>query len=88
MSDNSKYKDNINSIPSMSFEDAIKELEKIVNRIDSGSESLSQVTESFEYGVLLKQHCQKLLNETKLKIDKITNFESHAEESFENKPVV
>ena len=55
----------------MSFEEALKELEAIVKKIDSGEESLESAITSFERGSQLKQHCQNKLDEAKLKIEKI-----------------
>jgi len=56
----------------MSFEEALAELEEIVNKIDTGQESLADAVSSFERGVALKNHCEKMLKEAKLKIEKIT----------------
>ena len=60
------------SIEKMSFEEALAELEEIVNKIDTGQESLADAVYSFERGVALKNHCEKMLKEAKLKIEKIT----------------
>jgi len=60
------------SIEKMSFEEALAELEEIVNKIDTGQESLADAVASFERGVALKNHCEKMLKEAKLKIEKIT----------------
>ena len=47
------------SIEKMSFEEALAELEEIVNKIDTGQESLADAVASFERGVALKKHCEK-----------------------------
>jgi len=60
------------SIEKMSFEQALAELEEIVNKIDTGQESLADAVASFEKGVALKKHCEKMLKEAKLKIEKVT----------------
>ena len=60
------------SIDKMSFEEALAELEEIVNKIDTGQESLADAVASFEKGVALKKHCEKMLKEAKLKIEKVT----------------
>jgi exodeoxyribonuclease VII small subunit len=60
------------SIEKMSFEEALAELEEIVNKIDTGQKSLADAVSSFERGVALKNHCEKMLKEAKLKIEKIT----------------
>lgn len=60
------------SIEKMTFEEALVELENIVKKIDTGQESLADAVSSFELGVALKNHCEKMLKEAKLKIEKIT----------------
>lgn len=62
---------NSKSIENFTFEEALSELEKIVNKIDTGQEDLASAVASFERGVLLKKHCEDLLKGAKLKIDKI-----------------
>lgn len=63
----------LKSIEKMSFEQALAELEEIVRKIDTGQENLADAVESFERGVLLKKHCEFMLKDAKLKIEKITN---------------
>jgi exodeoxyribonuclease VII small subunit len=58
-------------IKNMSFEEALKELETIVKKIDSGEETLESAIVSFERGSELKKHCQEKLDSAKLKIEKI-----------------
>jgi exodeoxyribonuclease VII small subunit len=58
-------------IKNMSFEEALKELEMIVKKIDSGEETLESAIVSFERGSALKKHCQEKLDSAKLKIEKI-----------------
>ena len=60
------------SIEKMTFEEALSELETIVKRIDTGQESLAEAVSSFEFGVTLKNHCEEMLKEAKLKIEKVT----------------
>ena len=61
------------AIEKMSFESALAELEEIGRKIDTGQEDLANAVESFERGVLLKKHCESMLKNAKLKIEKITN---------------
>lgn len=58
----------------ISFEEALRELEEIVKKIDNGQENLETAVNSFERGILLKNHCEKKLKEARLKIEKITKF--------------
>ncbi|NRB11243.1 MAG: exodeoxyribonuclease VII small subunit [Rickettsiaceae bacterium] len=64
--------DNKKHIKEMSFEEALSELEQIVKKIDSGEENLAEAVSSFERGVILKEHCENLLKDAKLKIEKVT----------------
>jgi len=58
----------------ISFEEALSELEEIVKKIDNGQETLEVAVNSFERGILLKNHCEKKLKEARLKIEKITKL--------------
>ncbi|WP_341747434.1 exodeoxyribonuclease VII small subunit [Candidatus Tisiphia endosymbiont of Dascillus cervinus] len=64
----------LKSIENMSFEAALAELKEIVKKIDTGEESLDSSINSFERGVLLKDHCEKKLQTARLKIEKITKL--------------
>jgi exodeoxyribonuclease VII small subunit len=64
----------LKSIENMSFEAALAELKEIVKKIDTGEESLDSSINSFERGVLLKDHCEKKLQAARLKIEKITKL--------------
>lgn len=57
---------------SLSFEQALAELEAIVKRIDTGQESLETAIASFERGIYLKSYCEAKLKDARLKIEKIT----------------
>ena len=64
------------SIESMSFEDALTELESIVRNLETGQTKLDDSIQSYERGVALKKHCEKRLNNARLKIEKISMDES------------
>ena len=55
----------------MKFEEAIKELEETVKKLESGETTLDESMELFEKGVSLSRTCQKLLDEASLKITKL-----------------
>ena len=55
----------------MSFEDALKELEQIVERLERGEVSLDDAVSAYERGAQLKQQCQQRLDEARLKVEKI-----------------
>lgn len=51
-----------------SFEDALEELERLVNRLERGDLSLEETLQSFERGVNLTRTCQKALQEAEQKV--------------------
>lgn len=59
------------AIEEMSFEEALRELEATVKKIDTGQETLESSIGAFERGTKLKLHCERKLKEAKLKIEKI-----------------
>ena len=58
-------------IKKLSFEDALTEMQDIVQRLESGQVKLEDAVESYARGAHLKQHCQAKLKEAQVKIDKI-----------------
>ena len=58
-------------IAKLSFEDALKELEDIVRRLEAGSAKLDEALAAYERGALLKQHCESKLREAQARVDKI-----------------
>ena len=55
----------------MSFEEAMKELERLVDSLDKGDVSLDEAIAAYDRGSQLKDHCQKKLNEAKMKVETI-----------------
>jgi exodeoxyribonuclease VII small subunit len=58
-------------IASLSFEDALKELEGIVQQLERGQVKLDEAITAYERGALLKKHCEQKLAEAKMKVEKI-----------------
>jgi exodeoxyribonuclease VII small subunit len=58
-------------ISGMSFEDALAELEQIVRRLEAGQAKLDEAILSYERGALLKQHCERKLNEAQQRVERI-----------------
>ena len=59
------------SLEKMSFEEAMKELERLVDSLDKGDVSLDEAIAAYDRGSQLKDHCQKKLNEAKMKVETI-----------------
>ena len=55
----------------LSFEDALKELETSVEKLERGEVSLDDAVAAYERGAMLKKLCQDRLDEARLKVDKI-----------------
>ncbi len=69
----------------MKFEEAMKQLEETVTKLESGDVSLEEAMELFEKGVGLSKTCQKLLSEAQLKVTKlIAQSDSEVEFDTEN----
>ena len=60
----------------LSFEEALKELEEIVVTLEIGDVSLDDAIKAYEKGSLLKEQCEKRLNEAKLKVEEIEDKEN------------
>lgn len=59
-------------IKEMSFEIALKELEGIVAKLESGQAPLAESITIYERGEALKLHCESLLQAAEARIEKIT----------------
>ena len=59
-------------IKAMSFEAALKELETIVGKLESGQAPLAESIAIYERGEALKSHCESLLKAAEARIEKIT----------------
>ena len=64
----------------LSFEDAIKKLTQIVDKIESGQVPLQTSIEHYEKGMALIKHCRGILQAAEKKIEKVSQ-----EDQKENK---
>ncbi len=58
-------------IAGLSFEKALAELEQIVGRLERGDVPLAESIAIYERGEALKQHCETLLKEAEMRVEKI-----------------
>jgi exodeoxyribonuclease VII small subunit len=58
-------------IASLSFEDALTELERIVRQLEEGKGKLDEAIDAYTRGVALKRHCEAKLAEAEARIDQI-----------------
>ncbi|MCC6912505.1 MAG: exodeoxyribonuclease VII small subunit [Rhodospirillaceae bacterium] len=61
-------------IAAMGFEEAMKELERIVRELESGQVKLDDAVKAYERGTALKTHCESKLAEARTKVEKITGI--------------
>lgn len=59
-------------VDEMSFEQAMKELESVVNRLEHGDVALDDSIALYERGAALKARCEAKLKEAEEKVAKIT----------------
>ena len=60
------------ALSGMTFEQALSELEQIVQDLERGQLDLDAAIKAYERGTLLKTHCDGKLKEAQLRVDKIT----------------
>ena len=58
-------------VSGLSFEQALKELEGIVARLEQGSVPLEESISIYERGDALRAHCDRLLKAAEAKVEKI-----------------
>ncbi len=58
-------------IKDLSFEEALEELEGIVEKLEAGDAPLEQSITIYQRGAQLKAHCESKLKNAQLKVEKI-----------------
>jgi len=72
MKRNAPVTDSPSDISKMPFETALAELEAIVAKLEQGAVPLEESIKIYERGEALKEHCDKLLKNAEMRIEKIT----------------
>ena len=60
------------ALDTLSFEQALGELESIVRGLEAGETELEKSISAYERGIALKKHCEAKLKDAQAKIEKIT----------------
>ena len=60
----------------LTFEEAMKELEQLVDSLDKGDVSLDEAIAAYDRGSQLKDYCQKKLHEAKMKVETIQSSDN------------
>ncbi len=58
-------------VSALSFEQALAELERIVQQLESGQAPLEQSIDLYERGAKLKAHCEAKLEQARLRVERI-----------------
>ena len=69
-------------LANLSFEEALKELQNLVEELESGNVELEKSIALYEKGTKLKLYCEEKLKVAEAKISKVTNetIEAHLED--------
>ncbi|CAI3925364.1 Exonuclease VII small subunit (XseB) (PDB:1VP7) [Commensalibacter communis] len=67
-----------NDLSSLSFEDALSELEKIVHNLETGQQKLEEAIVSYERGAQLRRYCEKKLNEAEARVQIIVKKDDNS----------
>lgn len=59
-------------VEQMSFEEALAELEGIVQKLERGQLDLESSIRAYERGTALRQHCAEKLRQVQLRVEKLT----------------
>lgn len=62
----------MSDLSTLSFEEAMKQLEEVVRALESGNVELEKSIALYEEGAKLKAHCERKLKEAEEKVAKIT----------------
>lgn len=75
MTDNDKASPDVET---PDFEDALKELESLVRKLESGDLPLDESLDEFKRGVELTRHCQDVLDKAQLSVEQLMNVDDDA----------
>ncbi len=67
------------SVDEMGFEEALDELERIVEELESGQVELDRMVDRFERAMGLRKRCAHLLAEAETKIEQLVDEEGSTE---------
>lgn len=62
----------MSEIEKLSFEDAMRELEATVSKLETGEATLEESIALYERGAKLRQHCEARLRAAEERVEKIT----------------
>ena len=66
---------NATNVASLSFEDALAELDQIVRGLEGGQQKLEDAIGAYERGAALRRHCETKLAEAEARVSAIVEHE-------------
>ena len=73
------------NIEELGFEEALEELEQIVEELEGGQVELERMLDRFERAMAIRAHCAALLSDAETRIEQLVNEEG-ATEPFSMRP--
>ena len=71
----------------MSFEDALAELERIVQGLEGGKQRLEDAIGAYERGAALRAHCETKLREAEMRVERIVTGRGAARDEVRAEPM-
>lgn len=71
--------DNDAKIEDLGFEEALEELEQIVEELEGGQVELERMLDRFERAMALRKHCAALLSDAETRIEQLVSEEGDTE---------
>lgn len=65
-------------VSDLSFEQAMEQLEAIIDRVEGGQIGLEQALAEYERGVALKQRCQEILRQVEQRVEELGKIAGEA----------
>ena len=64
-------------VATLSFEEAMGDLEQMIERIESGAVGLEESLQEYERGIELFRHCRSILNQAEQRFEKLRLMETN-----------
>ncbi len=77
----------VGDLAAMSFEDALAELERIVQGLEGGKQRLEDAIGAYERGAALRTHCETKLREAEMRVERIVTGRGTARDEVSAEPM-
>lgn len=72
MPDRDETSPDLSDIAALRYEEAVEQLEAIIDRIESGEIGLEDSIKAYERGVALRRHCERILEQAEQRIEELS----------------